>query len=176
MITVALGLGSNKSYNSLSPVQILFSACKRLSAFVSDFSVSSIYKTAALYVTDQDDFYNMVLVGNYEGSPEMLLKQINEIEAEFGRNREKEFRNGPRPLDIDIELFGNIKVNLNNLIIPHERMLERAFVLKPLLEIFSKYADKFPYEEKFLLEQLSILKEQRIVPYISACDFLNEKF
>ena len=55
---VVLGLGSNRSYDSLSCVQLLSLAVEKLGGFVKDIKASSIYRTAAMYVTDQDDFYN----------------------------------------------------------------------------------------------------------------------
>lgn len=95
-----------------------------------------------MYVTNQDDFYNMVLTGFYEGEPRDLLNKIHEVEASLGRNRDNEFRNGPRSLDIDIELFGNRRIVETDLIIPHERIHERAFVLVPLLEVLRNNADE----------------------------------
>ena len=103
--------------------------------------MSSIYKTKAMYVTDQEDFFNAAVFGYYNGNPEDLLCQTQGIEALFGRNREKEFRNGPRSLDIDIELFGNYTVNSSKLEIPHPRLQERQFILIPLLDVLKDSAD-----------------------------------
>lgn len=159
---VTLGLGSNKKYNGMSCVQILDEAVKKISTFVKNLEISSIYRTQAMYVTDQDDFYNMVVCGDYSGSCFQLLDDIHNVESSLGRDRSKEFRNGPRSLDVDIELFGNERVNTENLVVPHERMTERAFVLKPLLEILHKNADKFKAEISFYEEKLSHLSDQRI--------------
>ncbi len=159
---VTLGLGSNKKYNGMSCVQILDEAVNKISTFVTNLEISSIYRTQAMYVTDQDDFYNMVVCGDYSGSCFQLLDDIHNVESSLGRDRSKEFRNGPRSLDVDIELFGNERVNTENLVVPHERMTERAFVLKPLLEILHKNADKFKAEISFYEEKLSHLSDQRI--------------
>lgn len=159
---VTLGLGSNKKYNGMSCEQILDEAVKKISTFVKNLEISSIYRTQAMYVTDQDDFYNMVVCGDYSGSCFQLLDDIHNVESSLGRDRSKEFRNGPRSLDVDIELFGNERVNTENLVVPHERMTERAFVLKPLLEILHKNADKFKAEISFYEEKLSHLSDQRI--------------
>ena len=59
----------------------------------------------------------------------------------MGRNRAKEIRFGPRSIDIDIEFFGDSEINDSDLQIPHPRLYERAFVLKPLLEILPKCSD-----------------------------------
>ena len=159
---LTLGLGSNKKYNGMSCVQILDEAVRKISTFVTNLEMSSIYRTQAMYVTDQDDFYNMVVCGDYSGSCFQLLDDIHNVESSLGRDRSKEFRNGPRSLDVDIELFGNERVNTENLVVPHERMTERAFVLKPLLEILHKNADKFKAEISFYEEKLSHLSDQRI--------------
>jgi 2-amino-4-hydroxy-6-hydroxymethyldihydropteridine diphosphokinase len=79
--------------------------------------------------------------------PFEFLKKINQIEATYGRDRAKEIRFGPRSLDIDIEIFGNKKINTDVLQIPHPRVKERAFVLYPLLEVLKKNADDLLIEE-----------------------------
>lgn len=148
MIPVVLGLGSNKKLSLsnaegsfLCPVEILKEAFSVLKRVLRNCSMSKIYKTKAMYVTDQDDFYNAAVFGYYNGSPEDLLNQIQGIEALFGRNRSKEIRNGPRTLDIDIELFGKQQVNTPILEIPHPRLHERQFILIPLLDVLKDYAD-----------------------------------
>lgn len=137
MKAVALGLGSNKKFSGLRPEEILGGAVFELSKILRGVEISSVYRTKAMYVLDQDDFYNMALAGFLdEGiSARDLLEKIHEIEASFGRDREKEIRFGPRPLDIDIEFFGNQKISEPDLQIPHPRLKERAFVLIPLLEV-----------------------------------------
>ncbi len=143
MIRVILGLGSNRGYGSNSPEDNLRGACSRLSELFCDVVMSSVYRTRAMYFTEQDDFLNMVLAGYADDAsdPFLLLGRIHEIEAEFGRDRKTEFRNGPRPLDIDIELFGDRKISSPSLQIPHPRIHERAFVLVPMLEILKNPAD-----------------------------------
>ncbi|MCH5282886.1 MAG: 2-amino-4-hydroxy-6-hydroxymethyldihydropteridine diphosphokinase [Treponema sp.] len=137
MNIVALGLGSNKKFSALRPEEILGGAVFELSKILRGVEISSVYRTKAMYVLEQDDFYNMALAGFLdEGiSARDLLEKIHEIEASFGRDREKEIRFGPRPLDIDIEFFGNQKISEPDLQIPHPRLKERAFVLIPLLEV-----------------------------------------
>lgn len=153
---VVLGLGSNKSLyfkgETLEPIEILKQACLHLSKLFlpQTFVQSSVYKTKAMYYENQDDFYNMVVLGDYEGEPENLLKETQKIEAIFGRNRSKEIPNGPRSLDIDIELFYDRIIKTVSLTIPHPKMKERAFVLRPLLEISPESAD--PISGQFFRE------------------------
>ena len=143
MISVLLGLGSNTQYEGFSSIELLSNACKKLSSVLESMVCSSIYITKAQIVTDQDDFYNMVVKGFVPDSmtPYELLEIIHSIEAEGGRNRAKEIRFGPRSLDIDIEEFGNISISDEKLQIPHPRIQERAFVLIPALEILNESAD-----------------------------------
>ncbi|WP_407396799.1 2-amino-4-hydroxy-6-hydroxymethyldihydropteridine diphosphokinase [Treponema sp.] len=166
---VVLGLGSNRSFESHSCMSLLSMAIERIGGFVDNLCVSSVYRTAAMYVTDQDDFYNMVAAGDFRGSPRELLDKIHVVESELGRDRSREIRNGPRSIDIDIEIFGSETVDDGDLVIPHERLTERAFVLKPLLEILQiteKDADKLstdiPFTVAFLEKKLAALGDQRI--------------
>lgn len=179
MTEVVLGLGSNRSFDGKSPVELLALACTALKKILQTPVFSSVYKTGAMYVTDQDDFYNMVVLGSYDGSEYELLSAIHSVENTFGRNREKEFRNGPRPLDIDIELFGNSKIHEADLVIPHERLTERAFVLKPLVEVLANYADvsnkgRASSAKKWLEEYETCLdgvKNQKIDLFLDASKF-----
>ncbi len=170
---VVLGLGSNVSFNGWSGPGLLVRACVRLSRIISGMKASAVYRTAAMYVTDQDDFFNMVIAGRFEGSPESLLKAIHSIEAEFGRDRKREVRNGPRPLDIDIELFARRRIVSGDLTVPHERMTERAFVLKPLLDVLDENADIDMWSKGFYREKLREAGNQKIELYMTALQFKN---
>ena len=146
MEKVVLGLGSNRPLEKggvvLSPPEILRAACAKLDDLLCQAVFSSVYITRPMYVEDQCDFYNMVVSGFWDGSARELLAATQAIEAEYGRDRSAEIRNGPRSLDIDIELFGRDAINTPDLEVPHPRLLERSFVLVPLLEILEKSADK----------------------------------
>ena len=144
MKRVLLGLGSNKSYNNKSPLELLASAGVELCSLMTDVHFSSVYQTPAMYVTDQEDFYNAAALGYVADDADAFdfLHRINEIEAKYGRDRAKEIRFGPRSLDIDIELFGDETINAPDLQIPHIRMEERAFVLIPSIEVLKYSADE----------------------------------
>lgn len=152
MKRVLLGLGSNKSYNGLAPLELLALAGRELSHLLKDIRFSSVYRTRAMYVEEQEDFYNAAAVGYVCDDTDafIFLSLINQIEAKYGRNRDKEIRFGPRSLDIDIELFGDEKIEAPTLQIPHIRMQERAFVLIPSIEVLNDSADELirkKYEE-----------------------------
>jgi 2-amino-4-hydroxy-6-hydroxymethyldihydropteridine diphosphokinase len=128
---IYLGLGSNRGR---SP-EILASAVERLSSIVKGLRASSVYKSSPLYVTDQADFLNMAVTGECPLPPLDLLDEVQRIEEDFGRDRSTERIKGERSLDIDILLYGDEEISLPRLIVPHPLMLERKFVLLPLLEL-----------------------------------------
>ena len=155
MNTIVLALGSNKSFSGdkkKSPIELLQKACELLASELKNIVKSSVYKTKPMYVEDQEWFFNMVISCEWNGNdPYELLSFTQSVEKKLGRDRSKEYRNGPRSLDVDIVLFSDVVVNTENLQIPHPRLQERAFVLVPMLEIFEKHADKkVGYYKKFL--------------------------
>ncbi|MBQ0140070.1 MAG: 2-amino-4-hydroxy-6-hydroxymethyldihydropteridine diphosphokinase [Kurthia sp.] len=95
--------------------------------------VSSIYDTDPVGYEDQDVFMNLVVEVETTLSSEALLIVCQAIEQQLKRVRI--IRWGPRTMDLDIILYGNEVIHTDNLIVPHPRMHERAFVLVPLAEI-----------------------------------------
>ncbi len=179
MKEIVLGLGSNREYRGLSPLEILSGACTMLCDFVHDVHFSSVYRTAAMYKRDQSDFYNLALMGKYEADGQKLLEDIHSVENFYGRNRALEVRNGPRSLDVDIEFYGKEVIDCENLQVPHPRVKERGFVLIPLLEILKKNADvnkrdNFPDIYSFygeLEESLRHVENQQVVLSLSSEEF-----
>ena len=149
MKRVLLGLGSNKAYNNKSPLELLACAGTELEQLMSDIHFSSVYRTKAMYVEDQEDFYNSAALGWVSDEEDAFdfLQKINEIEAKYGRDRSREVRFGPRSLDIDIELFGDERIETPELQVPHIRMEERAFVLIPSIEVLKYSADEIVREK-----------------------------
>lgn len=96
---------------------------------------SSIYETEPQDVANQPWFLNMVVECESEYFPRQMLKVLQRIERDMGRVRAGSIPRGPRTIDIDILLLGNIVMKTEQLTIPHPRMLDRRFVLEPLLEI-----------------------------------------
>src|SRR5438045_2747871 len=127
--TIYLALGSNLGDRRGN----LAAALQRLREVMEISTVSSIYETEPVGYLDQPRFFNIVLQGKTTLSAQELLKYAKEIEAAIGR--QPTFRNGPRPIDIDIIFFDDLQITQVNLIVPHPRMVERAFVLVPLAEI-----------------------------------------
>jgi len=102
---------------------------------------SSLYRSAPLGHGAQPDFVNAVAQLETGLPAERLLAELQEIEARHGRRRS--FANAPRTLDLDLLLFGNANLRAPDLTIPHPRMHERAFVLRPLLEISPDLQPRF---------------------------------
>ena len=98
---------------------------------------SSLYKTEPWGYKDQEDFLNGAILIATDLEPLALLEVTQGIEKEMGR--QKLFLNGPRNIDLDILLYGDEIVNMPNLIIPHPRIMQRLFVLQPMLDIVPDY-------------------------------------
>jgi 2-amino-4-hydroxy-6-hydroxymethyldihydropteridine diphosphokinase len=96
---------------------------------------SSDYLTPPWGVTDQPPFVNACIAVTTALSPDALLAHARAVETQFGRDREKEKRWGPRPLDIDLIAYDDVALDTPDLTLPHPRLFERAFVLVPLAEI-----------------------------------------
>ncbi len=95
---------------------------------------SAVYETEPVGgPADQGPYLNMVVELATEASPRQLLAVARE--AERSAKRERVVRNGPRTLDVDILLVGDLVVDEPDLQIPHPRMWERAFVLAPLADL-----------------------------------------
>ncbi|KAL8977591.1 MAG: hypothetical protein Q9205_006639, partial [Flavoplaca limonia] len=94
---------------------------------------SSLYETEPMYKTDQPSFINGACEIETRLSPLELLDQLKDIEATLGRV--KTVRNGPRTVDLDILLYNNEVIDVERLQIPHPRISERVFVLKPLCDL-----------------------------------------
>ena len=95
---------------------------------------SHVYQSAPLYHTDQEDFYNLVVEIDTNLIPLDLLHGIKKIEKKAGRDS-KSKKNKPRILDIDILAIGDLQIHSKLLEVPHSRISERKFVLKPWKDI-----------------------------------------
>ncbi|SKB07340.1 2-amino-4-hydroxy-6-hydroxymethyldihydropteridinediphosphokinase [Sporosarcina newyorkensis] len=98
--------------------------------------VSSVYETEPLGLTEQAKFLNIAVGLETSLEASELLSACQSIENKLGRMRK--IRWGPRTVDLDILLYNHDTIQSENLIIPHLRMQERAFVLVPLIEIDSE--------------------------------------
>ncbi len=129
LVTVYLGLGSNmgERQDNLEKALELLGQRMRLGA------ISSVYDTAPVGNVNQPCFLNMACQVYTGIAPLALLTLVKGIELKLGRLPGKP--NSPRPIDIDILFYDKKVMETPELIIPHPRLAERAFVLVPLVEI-----------------------------------------
>jgi 2-amino-4-hydroxy-6-hydroxymethyldihydropteridine diphosphokinase len=128
---VYIGLGSNLA----NPETQVLSAQQDLAKLplTQDIAMSSLYKSPPMGPKDQPDYINAVVALETSLSPNDLLSQLQEIEQQHGRVRQRHW--GERTLDLDILLYGDEQINEPHLHVPHKGIADRAFVLYPLAEI-----------------------------------------
>ena len=128
-----IALGANIGDRELQ----LRKALERLDAHpdISVERISAVYETAPVGYTDQPAFLNMAAALRSSLQPLDLLHAMLDIENGLGRVRE--IRWGPRSIDLDLLLAGDIEMTQDELTLPHPRMMERAFVLVPLRDVLS---------------------------------------
>jgi 2-amino-4-hydroxy-6-hydroxymethyldihydropteridine diphosphokinase len=137
---VLLGLGAN-----VGDAMTQLAAAVEL---IGDIDGVTVEEVSSVYATPpwppagdprhvpQDDYLNLVVRARATIGPETLLAETLELEALLGRDRMREQRWGPRPIDIDLLVHGGEVRDLPELTVPHPRITERAFVLIPLLEVW----------------------------------------
>ncbi|KAJ3359766.1 trifunctional dihydropteroate synthetase [Allomyces javanicus] len=126
-----IALGSNLGDRAGHIHRALDEMVARCGAVIAD--TSFLYETEPMYVTDQPRFLNAACKIYTPLAPIELLDKLKEIEAELGRTDTG--RNGPRPIDLDILLYNQVEMKTEKLEIPHPRIQEREFVLRPLADI-----------------------------------------
>ncbi|AHJ75207.1 2-amino-4-hydroxy-6-hydroxymethyldihydropteridine diphosphokinase [Kosakonia sacchari] len=132
MTLAYIALGSNLA----SPLDQVNAAITALGEIPQSriVAVSSLYRTPPLGPPDQPDYLNAAVALETDLTPETLLDHTQRIELQQGRVRKAE-RWGPRTLDLDIMLFGDLTLNTERLTVPHYDMKNRGFMLWPLFEI-----------------------------------------
>ncbi|WP_354701267.1 2-amino-4-hydroxy-6-hydroxymethyldihydropteridine pyrophosphokinase [Paraconexibacter sp. AEG42_29] len=128
-----LGLGSNIGDRRGN----LQAAIDLLPAYgVAVVASSSTYDTDPVgEVLDQDDFLNACIRVTTALEPDALLDACKAVERDLGRQLEGAIRHGPRPIDVDVLLLGDVEYRSDRLTLPHAQASSRRFVLVPLLEL-----------------------------------------
>jgi 2-amino-4-hydroxy-6-hydroxymethyldihydropteridine diphosphokinase len=168
MNNVYLGLGSNISNRENFIISALKEVDRRENCRV--IQVSSFYETKPYGKVNQENFINIACQISTPDDPHELFYLLKMIEKEIGRIPRERW--GPREIDIDILLFEDACIETVNLVIPHPDMLNRGFVLMPLVEINPKIIH--PKTKKLLKEYLDTNKENDILR-ISKNDFMKDK-
>ena len=152
---VYLSLGSNVGDRGAQ----LRDALARLSVIGHVVAVSSVYETEPVEFTQQPWFLNCAVVLETDKTPQELMTAILGIEEEMGRRRAQ--KKGPRSIDIDILLFGDMIIESQDLTIPHPAMHQRRFVLDPLAEIAPEVLH--PLLKKTIREMRDAIPEGQVV-------------
>ena len=150
LVTVYLGLGSNLGDRQ----ENLDKALEYLSQRLRLAEVSSVYDTEPMGNPEQPRFLNMVCQVNTMLKPKELLILAKGIERKMGRIPGRP--NSPRTIDIDILFYGDEVIKMPDLVIPHPRLTERAFILVPMAEIAPDLVH--PVNKKTIKELLKEVK------------------
>ncbi len=135
MPTVAVALGSNLGDRHAT----LHLALVHLRAFLHDLRASPFYDTVPVGVGEQPTFLNAAAVGRTALSPRELLERLLVVERTCGRTRPSP--GAARTLDLDLVLYDDAVLDEPDLVVPHPRFRERAFVLQPLADIAPSWID-----------------------------------
>jgi 2-amino-4-hydroxy-6-hydroxymethyldihydropteridine diphosphokinase len=128
-VKVALALGANLGDRLMA----LRRAVEALGGYMTVVAISPVYETPPAYVAEQPTFLNAAMIGETQLEPLALLGALKKLEKDLGR--QPTFRYGPRAIDIDIIFYGDEVIALSQLTLPHPRLAEREFVLRPLADI-----------------------------------------
>ena len=157
-----LSLGSNQGDKLKTLQKAIHDIAESIGAIQN---ISSVYKTSS-WGYEGEDFYNICIGVSTYLQPENLLKKLLGIEKKYGRERKKTNGYSDRKIDIDILLFDNEIIFSKEVTIPHPRMLERKFVLVPLVEIAKNTLH--PIEKKQLVSCLNNCSDASLIEKISA--------
>jgi 2-amino-4-hydroxy-6-hydroxymethyldihydropteridine diphosphokinase len=148
-IRAVVGLGSNIG----DRLGHLRAAAQRIAKICQVERASKVYETAPVGGPPQGAFYNAALLLTYEGTPLDLLAATQAVEGIFGRTRtENDVRWGPRTIDIDILWIEGLAMESADLVVPHPRLTERSFALRPLVDVAPDAIDplsQLPYTRLF---------------------------
>ena len=153
-VLVALALGGN-----LGPVaRTLQQALRHLEAALGPLQTAPLYRTAAVAPAPQPDYLNTAALGRTTLPPDAILALAKALERAAGRHAGPRF--GPRPLDIDLLLWGDLVLPYPELTLPHPRLRDRRFVLEPLAALAPELA--LPPDGRKVRELLAAVADQRV--------------
>lgn len=135
MTLAYIGLGSNLANDSDSCISILKQAVQGL-AKLGTVKVSGLYGSKPMGPQDQPDYFNAAVALETQLSADELFTQLQQLEQQAGRVRLRRW--GERTLDLDLLLYGSEQIDTDSLTVPHVGILQRAFVVLPLLDLDSQ--------------------------------------
>jgi 2-amino-4-hydroxy-6-hydroxymethyldihydropteridine diphosphokinase len=150
--TVYLSIGSNLGQKRNNLQKAIFLIGERIGEVTA---ISSVYNTPP-WGFESDDFYNACLEGQTTLQPAEVLEELLAIEKQLGRERSSESGYQSRNIDLDIIYYDTLVVDTDPLTLPHPRMAERKFVLKPLADIAPQF-----YHPIFNKDTRNLLQETR---------------
>jgi 2-amino-4-hydroxy-6-hydroxymethyldihydropteridine diphosphokinase len=131
----AIALGSNLDSRFGDREANLREAVRRIGELGEVRAVSSFFDTEPVGFLEQPRFLNGALLLETELEPVALMRGLLSIERAMGRKREGAVAKGPRVIDLDLLLYGDVAMETEELTLPHPEMQDRRFVLEPLAEI-----------------------------------------
>jgi 2-amino-4-hydroxy-6-hydroxymethyldihydropteridine diphosphokinase len=152
----AIALGSNLASRYGDREANLREAIRRAGELGEVRAVSSFYDTAPVGMTEQPRFLNAAMLLETELGPVELMRALMGIERAMGRERSRVEAKGPRVIDLDLLLMGDVVIASEELTLPHPAMAERRFVLEPLAEIAGEMVE--PVSGKTVGEMLAGLE------------------
>ena len=162
---IIIGLGSNLVSNvgnkPKKNCQLALEKMREVDIF--PLKVSSFFESAPLPVSSQPWFVNLAVSVKTDLTPHKLLNVLLSIEKEMGRIRGG--INEPRVIDLDILIFNNMVIKSENLILPHPRIIDRAFVLYPIQEINPSW--KHPVSGENIANLISNLDNRQLIRVIN---------
>lgn len=143
--------------------QTLHRMSAALKILLHEAKASSVYANEPMYLPNQPDYWNGIILGSTTIGPFALLRELKAIEQALGRIERE--RNGPREIDLDIIAYGSLILESHALQLPHISALERRFVCEPWLEVDSeaRYAGRNPAGPVRIADHLPELTDYRLV-------------
>jgi 2-amino-4-hydroxy-6-hydroxymethyldihydropteridine diphosphokinase len=129
-VVASIGLGANLGQPRIALAEALAALAQLPHSEL--IATSPVYRSAPVDAAGPD-FYNAVALLRTTLTPHDLLRELQGIESAHGR--ERSYRNAPRTLDLDLLLYGDERITTEQLVVPHPRMHQRAFVLRPLADV-----------------------------------------
>jgi 2-amino-4-hydroxy-6-hydroxymethyldihydropteridine diphosphokinase len=133
---LVIGLGGN--VGAESAILERFRRARSALEQLGEVRSASLYRTAPIGPAQPAFLNTAVRVRVADATPAELLASVQELERMLGRDRRGEARWGPRPIDLDVLLWGERTLASTQLIVPHPRLVERRFALAPLIDLFGE--------------------------------------